>query len=236
MEWEHPARTSIDPMAAIAKMTSLKIEGKYVMGEAVLLDNPKANQLKTLIDNGVKISVSSRGVGAVKNGVVENYRLITYDAVAAPSDYNATMNGLVESYQLNEGVVEGLVFNIDGFGNIVPMNESNTNADSFEKKDLDEALEKEELEDEELKDSTEYMLKFMKGRKKSGGMSFVDRIEDRQGPRVRRGLSGWFTSLRLLRFNAGRSARSCTARRGSSSPARSRTRGPCRRRSRCRSS
>ena len=41
MEYEHPARTEVDQMEAIAKITSLKIEGKYVMGEAVLLDNPK---------------------------------------------------------------------------------------------------------------------------------------------------------------------------------------------------
>jgi hypothetical protein len=98
MEWEHPARTVVDPMEAVAKVTSLKIKGNHVFGEAILLDNPKSNQLKSLIDNGVKISVSSRGVGSVKNGIVENFKLVTYDIVAAPSDFNATMNGLIESY------------------------------------------------------------------------------------------------------------------------------------------
>ena len=38
----------------------------------------------------IKISVSSRGVGSVKNGVVENYKLITYDIVSVPVTYNAT--------------------------------------------------------------------------------------------------------------------------------------------------
>lgn len=140
MEWEHPARTVVDPMEAVAKITSLKIKDKYVVGEAVLLDNPKANQLKSLIDNGVKISVSSRGVGTVKNGIVENFKLVTYDIVAAPSDYNATMNGLVESYQLNEGVIEGLSFSIDSFGNIVPMNESSNAKHLFEKEDIKNAF------------------------------------------------------------------------------------------------
>ena len=140
MEWEHPARTTVDPMEAVAKITKLSIKDKFVMGEAVLLDNPKANQLKSLIDNGVKISVSSRGVGSVKNGVVENFKLVTYDIVAAPSDYNATMNGLVESFQLNEGVIEDLSFTVDQFGNIVPMNESEGAADLFEKEDINKAF------------------------------------------------------------------------------------------------
>lgn len=121
MEWEHPARSTVDPMEAVAKIEKLYTKGKYVMGEAVLLDNPKANQIKTLIDNGVKVSVSSRGVGSVKNGVVENFKLVTYDLVASPSDYNATMNGMVESYQLHEGVVEDMNFQIDENENIVKV-------------------------------------------------------------------------------------------------------------------
>ena len=142
MEWEHPARTNVDPMEAVAKITKLKIKDKYVMGEAVLLDNAKANQLKSLIDNGVNISVSSRGVGSVKNGVVENFKLVTYDVVAAPSDYNATMNGIVESFQLNEGIIEDLSFGIDDFGNIVSMTESQSEGTSnmFEKADIDSAI------------------------------------------------------------------------------------------------
>lgn len=140
MEYEHPARTSVEPMEAVAKITSLKIKDKFVMGEAVLLDNPKANQLKTLIDNGIKVSVSSRGVGSVKNGIVENFKLVTYDIVATPSDYNATMNGLVESYQLNEGIVEDLTFSIDDFGNIVPMSECAGACSIYDKDDVHNAL------------------------------------------------------------------------------------------------
>ena len=114
MEYTHPARTNVDPMKAVAKIDKLYIQDNYVMGEATLLDNSEANQLKSLIDNGIKISVSSRGVGNVKNGIVESFNLITYDIVPDPSDYNATMNGLVESYQLNEGIVKDLDFDING--------------------------------------------------------------------------------------------------------------------------
>lgn len=138
MEWEHPARTVVDPMEAVAKITKLKIQDNFVMGEALLLDNPKANQLKTLIDNNIKVSVSSRGVGSVKNGIVENFKLVTYDLVAAPSDYNATMNGLVESYQLNEGIIEELSFGINELGIIVPVTEDTEH--NYNKEEIDKAL------------------------------------------------------------------------------------------------
>lgn len=138
MEWEHPSRTNVDPMQAVAKIESLKIEGNYVIGEAVLLNNEKAQQLKSLIDNGIKISVSSRGVGNVRNGIVEDFKLITYDLVSDPSDYNATMNGVCESYQLNEGVVQGKQFKYDTDGNIVEVSEKDLSL--YETHDIQEAL------------------------------------------------------------------------------------------------
>lgn len=118
MEYTHPARTEVDLMEAVSKITSLKIEGNHIIGEAVLLDNPKANQIKSLIDNDIKISVSSRGVGSVKNGIVESYKLITYDIVPVPSDYNATMNGLVENHQMSEGIISDLEYVINESGEI----------------------------------------------------------------------------------------------------------------------
>ena len=126
MEFEHPPRTEVDMMQAVAKMNKLYIKGNFVMGEAVILNNEKSKQLKCLIDNGVKISVSSRGVGTVEDGVVKDFKLITYDIVPNPSDFNATMNGICESkengtvYQLNEGILQGKTFGFDKSGNIVP--------------------------------------------------------------------------------------------------------------------
>ena len=129
MEFEHPPRTEVDMMQAVAKINKLYIKGNFVMGEAVILNNEKSKQLKCLIDNGVKISVSSRGVGTVENGVVSDFKLITYDIVPNPSDFNATMNGICESrengihemYQLNEGILQGKTFGIDKAGNIIPQ-------------------------------------------------------------------------------------------------------------------
>lgn len=47
---------------------------------------------------GYKIGVSSRGTGTVRD-IVENFSLTTYDAVSAPSDYNANLQGLCESLE-----------------------------------------------------------------------------------------------------------------------------------------
>ena len=146
MEYEHPARSNVDPMEAVAKINKLYIEGKYVMGEAVLLNNAKANQLKSLIDNGVKISVSSRGVGSVVDSVVKDFNLITYDIVSNPSDYTATMNGVCESFKLNEGVIDDLHFDFDENGNIIKSAKLEEGLETESTKDLDTLI-SENLED-----------------------------------------------------------------------------------------
>ena len=108
-EWQHPERSNVDPMNAVAVIDKLEIKDNYVMGEATLLDNEKANQLKSLIDNGIKISVSSRGAGSVKNGIVEDFHLITYDLVDNPSDYNATMEGFISESVKDFDYIDGKI-------------------------------------------------------------------------------------------------------------------------------
>ena len=104
MELDHPPRSQIDMMEAVAKINKVYIDGKYVMGEAVLLDNPKANQIKTLIDNGILMAVSSRGVGKVNNGIVEDFRLTNWDLISnqQQSDQSAQMQGIVEGILLSK--------------------------------------------------------------------------------------------------------------------------------------
>lgn len=100
-EWEHPSRTSIDPLQAVMKIVDLKMDNGLVVGKAKILNNnsEKTNQLKALIDEGMKIGVSSRGTGTVKGDIVENFSLTCYDCVSAPSDYNANLTGLCESLE-----------------------------------------------------------------------------------------------------------------------------------------
>lgn len=160
-EWQHPPRSNIDPMKGVIAIDKLYIDqtGKYVMGEATLLDNEQARQLKSLIDNGIKLSVSSRSLGSVKNGIVEDFKLITYDVVDTPSDYNATMNGLVESYQLNEGILMDKEFDIVD-DKIVEVNSGKSSKKSNKKsikeddtKDIEDKEKVEILNDDETDDT-----------------------------------------------------------------------------------
>lgn len=157
-EWEHPERGTVDPMEAVAAINKLEINGKYVMGEATLLDNPRANQLKSLIDNGIKLSVSSRGSGRVKNGIVESFDLITYDLVSAPSDYNATMEGTsIYESQKEFIMVDGkLVESLDS--SKVETKDSNN-----ETKDSNTETKDSNTEDSKLKESAlkEHFLEFI---------------------------------------------------------------------------
>lgn len=159
-EWQHPPRSNIDPMKGVIAIDKLYIDqtGKYVMGEATLLDNEQARQLKSLIDNGIKLSVSSRSLGSVKNGIVEDFKLITYDVVDTPSDYNATMNGLVESYQLNEGILMDKEFDIvdDKIVEVKSAESSKKSNKKSTKKSIKEDDSK-DTEDKETKDEVEIL-------------------------------------------------------------------------------
>ena len=147
-EWQHPPRSNIDPMKGVIAIDKLYINqtGKYVMGEATLLDNEQARQLKSLIDNGIKLSVSSRSLGSVKNGIVEDFKLITYDVVDTPSDYNASMNGLVESYQLNEGILMDKEFDIVD-DKIVEVKSAESSKKSTKQKEKKKSIKEEETDD-----------------------------------------------------------------------------------------
>ena len=146
MELNHPSRSQVDMMEAVARIEKVYIENGYVMGEAVLLDNPKANQLKTLIDNGIKMAVSSRGVGSVKGNLVENYKLICWDLIPnlEQSDHSAEMYGIVE------GVLQDKNFLITESGEIKEVTVIP------EKENLDDA--KKELTLEEKKIAADKVL------------------------------------------------------------------------------
>ena len=103
MEKEHPPRTAVDPWSAVAQIRKLEMKEGLVYGEAVLLNIKETEVMRQLIDRGIKIGVSSRGVGRMKGEIVEEFNLITYDIVSTPSDYNANLDGFNESMIL-EGV------------------------------------------------------------------------------------------------------------------------------------
>ena len=106
-ELDHPQNDSVKLSNVSHLITDLKMKGNELVGEAEILDTPSGKVAKALIDGGVKIGVSSRGMGTVteemdgKRYVNEDFKLITWDIVADPSTRGA-FPGLTESTQIQE--------------------------------------------------------------------------------------------------------------------------------------
>jgi hypothetical protein len=94
-ELDHPSNDSVKLSNASHLITKLEIKGNELIGEAEILKTPAGLTAKALIDGGVRIGISSRGMGTLSedskgNKVVnEDFRLITFDLVADPSTRGA---------------------------------------------------------------------------------------------------------------------------------------------------
>lgn len=103
-ELNHPASAEVDLERACHMVTDLHWEGKSVIGESVVLSTPTGQIVRSLINDGVKVGMSSRALGQlseVGQGVnrVNEMRLIAVDCVADPSCAKAFVNGILESKQ-----------------------------------------------------------------------------------------------------------------------------------------
>ena len=100
-ELEHPQSATVNSERACHLITELKMEGNVVRGKSKVLSTPLGEVMKSLIRDGVKMGMSSRALGQLKekDGVnhVSNMKLITIDAVADPSAPGAFVNGILES-------------------------------------------------------------------------------------------------------------------------------------------
>jgi len=107
-ELDHP-ESSIVNLANVSHMvTKIWMEGPAVMGKIKVLTTPAGQILKSLIEANVKIGISSRGLGSVrdergKTYVEDDFQLIAFDIVSEPSTPNAFM-ALSESKLMNEQV------------------------------------------------------------------------------------------------------------------------------------
>ena len=102
-ELGHPEGPTVNLDRVSHKITSLKQEGNNFIGKAQLLETPMGKIAKSLINEGVTLGVSSRGIGTLKedrNGVKvvgEDFQLATAaDIVADPSAPDAFVNGIME--------------------------------------------------------------------------------------------------------------------------------------------
>jgi hypothetical protein len=101
-ELGHPDGPTINLDRVSHKILSLKREGNNFIGKAKLLETPMGKIAKNLLDEGVKLGVSSRGLGSLNtkdgvNYVGEDFMLATAaDIVADPSAPDAFVEGIME--------------------------------------------------------------------------------------------------------------------------------------------
>jgi hypothetical protein len=106
-EMDHPDDAKIHTENACILLTKLWMEGKNVYGQFEILEGmPKGQMLKALIDQDVRVCISSRGVGDLEsylsedgnefNRVLPGFKFVTFDAVNEPS-VNGTNLSIMES-------------------------------------------------------------------------------------------------------------------------------------------
>ena len=103
-ELDHPQNDTVKLSNASHLITKLELRGNDLLGEAEVLKTPAGLTAQALINGGVKVGISSRGMGTLSedhNGdkiVNEDYKLVTFDLVADPSTRGA-YPGISESTQ-----------------------------------------------------------------------------------------------------------------------------------------
>jgi hypothetical protein len=101
-ELNHPDRPMPDPSEGAILTEKLEWSGNDVIGKAKVLNTPKGQIIKGLLEGGFALGVSTRGLGSLKesrNGYKEvtEYMMTAIDAVDNPSAPDAYVNALVES-------------------------------------------------------------------------------------------------------------------------------------------
>jgi hypothetical protein len=111
-ELNHPEGPTINLDKVSHKITELRFEGSDVIGKASILKTPMGQIVEGLLEGGVKLGVSSRGMGSLaqKNGamyVKDDFMLSTVDIVQDPSAPEAFVNGVMEGvdWVWNNGIL-----------------------------------------------------------------------------------------------------------------------------------
>ena len=106
-ELGHPMGPTINLDRVSHLITELYEDGKNFVGKAKIMDTPNGKIVKNLLESGVKLGVSSRGLGTVKtnksgvNEVQKDFVLSTVDIVADPSAPAAFVNGIMEGKEFS---------------------------------------------------------------------------------------------------------------------------------------
>ena len=112
-ELDHPAELQINLDRVSHMITDMRCEGADGFGKLKILDTPMGKIVKGLLDGGVQLGVSTRGMGSLEqqNGamvVKDDFVLSTVDIVQDPSAPDAFVNGIMEGvdWVWNNGVLK----------------------------------------------------------------------------------------------------------------------------------
>ena len=112
-ELNHPDGPTVNLDKVSHKIESLDWKGNDVVGKATILETPMGQIVKGLLDGGVNLGVSTRGMGSLKNGnnamiVQKDFMLNAVDIVQDPSAPSAFVNGVMEGVEWvwNNGIIE----------------------------------------------------------------------------------------------------------------------------------
>lgn len=115
-ELNHPDGPTVNLDKVSHLITKLEWNGNDVVGKAQILDTPMGNIVKGLLEGGVQLGVSTRGMGSLeqRNGtmyVKDDFILNTVDIVQDPSAPTAFVNGIMEGVEWvwNNGIIEAQV-------------------------------------------------------------------------------------------------------------------------------
>lgn len=103
-ELNHPEGPTVNLDKVSHRITEMNWDGNNVVGKALILNTPMGNIVKGLLDGGVQLGVSTRGMGSLENRngtmyVKEDFMLSTVDIVQDPSAPEAFVNGIMEGVE-----------------------------------------------------------------------------------------------------------------------------------------
>ena len=112
-ELNHPEGPTVNLDKVSHKIDSLNWQGNDVMGKATILETPMGQIVRGLLDGGVKLGVSTRGMGSLMRTndamvVKDDFLLNAVDIVQDPSAPSAFVNGIMEGVEWvwNNGIIE----------------------------------------------------------------------------------------------------------------------------------
>ena len=111
-ELDHPESSVVNLQNVSHNITDMNFNGDDLVGTVEILTTPSGNILRELFKNGIKLGISSRGMGSVESvnegetqQVGDDFELIAFDFVSNPSTHGAFLHPTNES--INESKIVG---------------------------------------------------------------------------------------------------------------------------------